>query len=342
MASHRLREALIDLQTILIVGLLYGLLREEQANPFFRTWLSDNFPIGLYLLAPLTVATISGTLLVITAARVALFVTGRNVASGSAAALGRLDTLKTKLRDFVSFKRTLFSALVLAGFGMALTLYSYLVGVVPLAALGISCIILGFTAVSLPPHIGGGPGLRAMLQGATLGVEALLEQRTVRRATYLPPGDGGVVHAYVPLSLETETLSLNEMRQAPKILVDNNQKGVLVYPVGSELSRIPEFQDGLSLEESLRYVLVESANICSQVMAEETGSLVIVGMKGADLDIQGQRYRDSLGSLPSSLAACVIAMLHNKPVTLIEEKRDGDRTVAVFQLLGELNGGLVV
>jgi len=27
---------------------------------------------------------------------------------------------------------------------------------------------------------------------------------------------------------------------------------------------------------------------------------------------------------------------------LIEEKRDGDRTVATFQLLGELNGGLIV
>jgi hypothetical protein len=333
MASHRLREALIDLQTIVIVGLLYGLLREEQANPLLRAWLSDNFPLGLYLLAPLTVAAISGTLLVITAARVFLFVTGKNVSSRSSAALGGLDTLKTKIGNFVSSERTLFSGLVLAAFGMGLTLCSYLVGVVPLAALGISCIILSFTAISLPRHIGGGPGLRAMLQGATLGVEALLEQCTVRRATYLPPDDSGAIHAYVPLSAETETPSLNEMRQAPKSLVGNNQKGVLVYPVGSELSRIPGFQDGLSLEERLRYVLVESASICSQVMAEKTGSLVIVGMKGADVNIQRQRYRESLGSLPSSLAACVIAMLHNKPVTLIEEKRDADRTVAVFQLL---------
>jgi hypothetical protein len=333
MASHRLREALIDLQTIVIVGLLYGLLREEQANPFLRIWLSDNFPLGLYILTPLAVATISGTLLVITAARVVLFVTGKNVSSGSNAALGRLDLLKTRLGYFVSSERTLFSALVLAGFGMALTLYSYLVGVVPLAALGISCIILVFTAVSLPRHLGGGPGLRAMLQGATLSVEALLEQCTVRRATYLPPGDNGTIQAYVPLSSETETPSLNEMRRAPRNLVGNNQKGVLVYPVGSELSRIPEFQDGFSLEERLRYVLVESANICSQVMAEETGSLIIVGMSRADVNIQGQRYRDSLGSLPSSLAACVIATLQNRPVTLFEEKEAGDRLIAVFRVL---------
>jgi hypothetical protein len=333
MTSHGLREALIDLQTVAIVGLLYGLLREEQANAYLRTWLSNNFPPGLYLLAPLTVAVISGTLVVITAARIILFVTGRNVALRGRVVLRGLNTLKKQLREFASTKGTNSSALILTSLGITLALYSYLVHVVPLAALGISCIILGFTAVSLPRHMNGGPGMRAMLQGATLSVEALLEQRTVRRATYLPPGDSGAIYAYVPLSSETETPTVNEMRQAPKSIVGNNQKGVLVYPIGSELSKIPEFQDGLSLEERLRYVLVESANICSQVMAEEAGSVIIVGMKGADVNIQGQKYRDSLGSLPSSLAACVIATLQNKPVTLFEEKEADDRFIAVFRVL---------
>ena len=333
MASHRLREALIDLQTIVIVGLLYWSLREEQANPFLRTWLSNNFPLGLYLLAPLTVAAISGTLLVITAARIVLFVTGGNISSGSRGVLRRLNTLKEQLRKSASTRGTLSLALVLTSFGIALASYSYLVSVVPLAALGISCIILGLTTISLPRNTGGGPGMRAMLQGATRGVEALLEQGAVRRATYLPSSDGGLISAYVPLSPETEALSMNEMRQSPKSIVGNSQKGVLVYPVGSELSRISESQDGLSLEQRLRYVLVESANICSQVMAEETGSLIIVGMRNADLSIQGQRYLDSLGSLPSSLAACVIVTLHNQPVTLLEERKAGDRLITVFRLL---------
>jgi hypothetical protein len=176
--------------------------------------------------------------------------------------------------------------------------------------------------------------MRAMLQGAALGFEAQLEQRMVHRATYLPPGDSGVISAYIPLGSETETLSLNEMRQAPKSLASSNQKGMLVYPLGSELTNVPDLEDGLSTEERLRYILVESTNLCSRVIAEETGGRIIVGMKDADLNIQGQKYLESLGSLPSSLAACVIAMLHNKPVTLIEEKREGDRMVAVFQLLG--------
>jgi hypothetical protein len=106
---------------------------------------------------------------------------------------------------------------------------------------------------------------------------------------------------------------------------------MLVYPVGSDLSKIPDFQDGLSLEERLRYVLVESADICSRVMVEETGTLIVVGMNGADMDIQGQKYLSSLGSLPSSLAACIIATVHDRPVTLIEERKAGDRLIAVFR-----------
>src|SRR5437879_7850459 len=153
--------------------------------------------------------------------------------------------------------------------------------------------------------------MRGMLVGATLSVEALLEASTVGRATYLPPSDGGIIFAYIPLSLQPENLSLNEMRQAPRSLVGNNQKGLLVYPVGSELNRIPEFQDGFSLEEGLRYVLVESADICSRVLVEQTGNLIVVGMTGAKVDVQGVNYQNSVGSVPSSLAASVIAKLHD-------------------------------
>jgi len=333
MASQRFREAIIDVQTIFIVGLLYWLLREEQSNAFLRTWLSDNFPLGLYLLAPLTVAAISGTLLVITTVRIILFVTNRDLSLTSKGLLQGLNLLRNQLRAFISTRGRNSSALVLTGFGLALSFYSYfIIGVVPLTALGIACIILGFTVISLPRQIGG-PGMKAMLQGAALSFEAQLEQYTVRRATYLPPDDGGLISAYVPLGPETETLNVNEMRYAPKNLSNNNQKGLLVYPVGSELTRIPDFVDGLSIDEKMRYVLVESANLCSRVMVEETGGLVIVAMKDADVKIQGEKYQASLGTLPSSLAACVIAMVHNKPVTLVEEKRDGDGMIAVFKLL---------
>jgi len=333
-AGHRLGEALIDIQTIIIVGLLYWLLQEEQSNAYLRGWLSSNFPLGLYLLSPLTVAAISGTLLFITVFRIAFFVTGKDSALVGGEVLYLLRRQGKHLRELVSTKATSTSALVLASSGAALTLYSYfIIQVVPFTALGISCIILGFTIISLPRHTGGGPGMRAMLQGASRGVEALLEQYNVEKATYLPPVEGGEVFAYVPLTPDIGAVSLSEMRRAPKALSGNGQRAMLVYPVGSELGKILEFQDGLSLEERLKYILIESTEICSRVMVEETGNAIVVGMEGANVDVQGQKYRRSLGSLPSSIAACVIAALHDKPVTLLEERKMGDRLIARFQLL---------
>jgi len=66
---------------------------------------------------------------------------------------------------------------------------------------------------------------------------------------------------------------------------------------------------------------------------EQTGNAIIVGMEGANADIRGQKYGRSLGSLPSSIAACVIAALHDKPVSLLEERKMGNRLIARFQLL---------
>jgi hypothetical protein len=334
MVSHRLSEVLTDLQTIAIVVLLYALLREEEANAFLRTWLSENFPLGLYLLSPFTVVAVSATLMTITVGRLVSFVTGRKATPLGNEILLRLNGLRKHLRELASTRGTNFSAFVLTAFGLGLAFYSYFViGIVPLAALGIACIILGFTTLSLPRRLGGGTALRVMLQGATLSVEALLGPSGVGRAIYLPPAGDGVISAYLPLNGKAENLSLEEMRRAPRSLVKEDQRGLLVYPVGSEFSKIPEFQDGFSLEDGLKYILVESTDICSRVMAEETGNTIVVGMKNAETDVQGQRYQDSLGSLPSSLAACVIATLHDRPVTLLEERRSGDRLIARFRLL---------
>jgi hypothetical protein len=334
MARQWLAEIMIDLQTIVIVVLLYSLLREEQANAFLRTWLADNFPLGLYLLNPFAVVAIIAVLITTTVGRIIFLITDRETTHLGREILHKMTGLNKRLREFTSTLGNNFSAFLLTGLGVGLALYSYfVVGIVPLVALGIACIILGFTLVSLPRRLGGSPAVRALLQGAILGVEALLEQSRPGRATYLPPRDGGVISAYIPLSRDAESLSLEEMRQAHKSLVGGDQKGLLVYPVGAELIRMPEFHDGFSLEERLKDVLVELADICSQVIAEEKGGVIIVGMKDAEADIQGQKYQDSLGSLPSSLAAEVIAALYDKPVTLLEERKSGDRLIARFKLL---------
>jgi len=97
---------------------------------------------------------ISGTLLVITVFRIAFFVTGKDSALAGQEFLHLLRRQGKHLRELVSARRTSISSLGLASFGAVLTLYSYfIVHIVPFAALGISCIILGFTIISLPRRI---------------------------------------------------------------------------------------------------------------------------------------------------------------------------------------------
>src|SRR5207245_11260433 len=134
--------------------------------------------------------------------------------------------------------------------------------------------ILGFCIIGLPSNLEGGTSMMDIPKESSLRVKASLEQCTSEKASSLPPVDGGEIFAYVPLTPDPRAVSLSEMRQAPKSLSGNGQKAMLVYPVGSELGKIPEFQDGLSLEERLRYILVESTEICSRVMVQEAGNIV--------------------------------------------------------------------
>src|SRR2546426_7730677 len=49
--SHKLRtEILLVSQTVIISLLLYWMFLETQSNSFLKTWLSQNFPLGLVLL----------------------------------------------------------------------------------------------------------------------------------------------------------------------------------------------------------------------------------------------------------------------------------------------------
>jgi hypothetical protein len=332
LASGRLKEATLAAQAIAIIALLYWLLREEQANPFLRTWLSNNLQFGQYLLDERTVAGLSGILAVIVISWILLLENDRSPGLLTRA-LSMPRSLKTTLLRHASSKGYESSALALTALGTILTVYSFLLTrIVFLEALGVSCIILGFTALSLPRHTTSDRSVHTMLQGSSANLEALLEPYSVGRATYLPPIDGGTVSAYIPLGLDASPLALNEMRKAPKGTVGKDQKGVLVNPVGAELGKMPEVQDGVSLENTLRFVLVESAALCSQVSSKESRGLVYLHMRRVRGRILGSKYQDSLGSLPSSLAACIIATFLNSPVMLIEERKTGSDLVARFRV----------
>src|SRR6266436_3747898 len=65
MFRKRITEMFLSLQTLVITFLLYWTYLEDRSNAFLRTWLSQNFPIGLILLNEWIVGgAITGLLLV--------------------------------------------------------------------------------------------------------------------------------------------------------------------------------------------------------------------------------------------------------------------------------------
>src|SRR5260370_8076364 len=64
-SRKRVTEIFLSLQTLVITLLLYSTYLEDRSNAYFRTWLSQNFPIGLIILDEWIVGgAITGLLLV--------------------------------------------------------------------------------------------------------------------------------------------------------------------------------------------------------------------------------------------------------------------------------------
>ncbi len=351
-------EGWIAAETIIIIGLSIGLMHEFQTNPFMQAWFSNSFPFGLYLLNGWTVAGLSAILtvaagtLIVTRQRKNSTQTKTHRAPDTAPRLtvGRLiarikgnnDTMQTTTKKgpnlealangFRSLSLTdpygvLETVLIIFGI-LTVSVSLFVMKAVALEALGLSCIILGFTAMSLPHELTGSRSMGVLLQGTMLDVEALLEPYPVQRAVYLPPDTGGPVSAFVPLRPSDKPVGGDQMRLTPTRILEKDQSAVLVFPVGAELARLPEIQDAISLEKALQYVLVESTEVCSHVKVEERGDMIVVAMENVKVDTVAQKYLSSLGSIPSSLAACVIAALYKKQTSVIDERGVGHQNIA--------------
>ena len=363
LAQRWLVEGWVAVETIIIIGLSFGLLHELQVNPLMDAWLANRFPSVLYVSNYWTLAGLSAILTVMAGTLIASFkrkqditgawknthlkttrrVSARDSVTRMKENQGETQTQTKKDPKISPIRRTLrrtspkdpYGALglVLISAGI-LTLYFslFVIRTVAMEALGISCIVLGFTASRLPRELTGSRSMGTLLQGAMLDVEALLEPYPVQRAIYLPPENGGPISAFVPLRPSDKPVASEEMRRAPTRILEKDQSGVIVFPVGAELARLPELQDGLSLEEALRYVLVESAEVCSNVHVEEKGNFIVVAMENIKVDTEARKYLSSLGSIPSSLAACVIVTSYKRPMTVVDEREVGHLKIARFSV----------
>jgi hypothetical protein len=165
-------------------------------------------------------------------------------------------------------------------------------------------------------------------------------QDNVLIAIYLPPtfekngsNDSSVpqderASVYVPLRSSVPT-TLDELKAAPATLLpeDRAQEGIRIFTPGAYLGQVKEIRtEDMAIEDALQYVLVESAELCSSVRASEIEDTVVVEIDDVKVQSESKSYRHLLGSLPTSLAASVVAVITDEDITPA-------KTVARFQVL---------
>lgn len=229
------------------------------------------------------------------------------------------------------------AGIVLAVFGVPFSVYSYMVlGDVTFTALGLASVILGATAVLVPSSPVPVDSVRAMVEGASVNVEALLEEYDATlKAIYMPPVNERV-YCFIPLSGELSGWQVESLKDTPVRVVSefSGVRGLNVFPPGSEVVRLSMLGEESGVEDALSYVLVDFLESVESVKAVRTGDRYVVQLNKIRADTVFPRVRLCLGSSASSVAGCAIAWVLGGPVQFLGEEEMGDTVTASFRLAG--------
>jgi hypothetical protein len=256
-------------------------------------------------------------------------------------------------------------AIVLIYLGVTIFLISYFIyDIIPLAALGIASIVLGLSAGTIPDRVKSTKSVRIIFNSAAAGAEETIRSlkqlgiqiaaisnansqlmrespgKTSVRPIYLPPKNG-LAAVYLPISGEPQKpLTVDQMWNAPNVLVNftpseqQNIGGILLYPIGAYIGSFNDIRGNeTSLEEALRFVLIETTEVCSSLSLSESEGFIILALRDIKVLTSLDNYREVLGSFPASLAASVIATMRSQPVVIIDESFRGDQTQVRFATL---------
>ncbi len=177
--------------------------------------------------------------------------------------------------------------------------------------------------------------VRAMVEGACVNIEALLEELDVHhQAVYLPPRDGRV-YAYVPLTSNPGVSAAWAAQEAPVRIITQTEgePGLLVFPPGSEAVRLSQLGAGSGVEEALTHVLVDFLEAVKSVRAVQDRKQIVIDISGARVETEFPRFRRILGCLATSTAGCVLSTVVEAPVELKDEEVRDDRIRCIFTVV---------
>ena len=231
---------------------------------------------------------------------------------------------------------------LLAG-GAILAPFSYVIlNSPPLAALGVSMVMLGITCVALARAVPSSSpeASSAFLQAAMENISALIEELGLTaRAIYLPASlREGRSQAIIPLA--PDAVPHFEGKVPGRLVVrygpNPQDMGIAVSTLGSvSLESLTEkpCPDGRGIEDTLSHILVGTLDLATSVRAIMSDGRVEVDVSGPRLHYDNVWFYRCLGSPLASIVAAVTAEALDKAVVIKSEKMEKGKNHIEIEVL---------
>ncbi|MDP3879522.1 MAG: hypothetical protein Q8Q07_04345 [Dehalococcoidales bacterium] len=238
--------------------------------------------------------------------------------------------------------RKLGMGLCLAGAIFAPISY-FIIASVPLTALGLSIIVIGFVAIALAnarPYLSP-EACQLLLKTGMENTAALLEELGLRnKAIYLPSAmRGGHPQALIPLVDGTDIQWVKGVLPG-RLIVRYGSKpddmAIAVTTPGSINIDMLETMPGPTsddIEAAITYILTGVLDIASSATVNLRDSRVEVEVKGSRLHYEDIWYYRCLGSPIASIAAAISSEALGKPVRIEEESNSKGKSRIILEVL---------
>lgn len=238
--------------------------------------------------------------------------------------------------------RVLGLGLCLAGTIFAPISY-FIIGSVPLTAVGMSAIIIGFTCIALAnarPYISP-EACEVILKTGMENTAALLEELGIRnKAVYLPSSmRDGHPQALIPLGEDRDIQRVKGKIPGRLIVrygVNPDDMAIAVTTPGSINIDMLETKPGPTsgeIEAAATYILTGLLDIANSVTVNLSGTQVNVEISGPKLHYEDIWYYRCLGSPIASIVAAISSEALEKPIRIKEEDYSKGKSRIILEVL---------
>ena len=233
--------------------------------------------------------------------------------------------------------------LVIAG-ALFVPVAYFIISSIPLTAVGLSSIIIGFTSIALSSARSqvSPEASQMILETGMENIAALLEELGVsNKAVYLPSSmRTGSAQALIPLIGDIDVSRIKA--KIPRRLIvrygdDPNDMAIAVTAPGSTSFSKLEMKSGPTppeIEQAISYVLTGLLDLASSVEVRMSEGQLSIEIIGPRLHYENVWYYRCMGSPIASIAASIASDAIAKPIRIKEESFNKGKSTILLEVLG--------